>query len=230
MSFRLACIGFLLLSSCMESPFSPPPQISNCGSEAEPCALTCQLDCAPSTVDAATTCMMTLEGTLDSSRKVCAFPDGNQVTFEQALPEEKGDLSGRVFSFTIARGAKSCLSLSSQPLPWQGGGTYSKTTAKSARGSYSQEIWGEARTLPTGDAQLGKRDAGRPPPVVSRIRLSCADERIYAAEGAAICSSTDDAAAQRLGPPLLELRVIHRQSFEFTLLSGTKVTPLFTCR
>jgi hypothetical protein len=214
----------------MESPFSPRPQVSNCGSEEQPCELSCNLDCAPNTVDAATMCMLTLEGKLDDSRKICDFPDGNQVVFEGALPEGKGNLSQYTFSLTLSQRGKTCLTLNSQPLPWNGGGTYSKTTAVSSRGSYSQEVWGESRTSGTGDARSGRLpDAGRPP-TVSRIRLRCADEQTYSAEGAGICTALEDASPARVGPPLLELRVTHQQSYEFTLLSGSRVATLFTCK
>jgi hypothetical protein len=205
----------VLLEGCLESPFAPAPTTSQCGSEEVPCLLSCRSTCAVAAVDAAASCMTPLEGSLNVARTSCDFADGSAVVFADPVPPDAtaGDLSTRSWSFVLTRGVTTCLTVTSEPLAGAPDATRRRTTVEGPSGSYGQDVTVSAAARDVGIDRL------------SELRVRCGG-KTYAASGTALCASCEGACA----PPLLELRVQRVSALEFTLQSGSHITPIFTCR
>jgi hypothetical protein len=247
--------GMVALSKgCMESPFAPQPFTEDrCGGQDHPCALDCSLDCARVTVDSAAACMLTLEGTLDSSRTQCAFVDGSWVSFSWPLPAQGTDLALRSWSVEIRKAGLLCLAIRSQPLPWVAGGMSSTTEIEGPLGLYRQELSMQHRSPVDRDAGIGldaepvivsdagddadtsmsTDDAAVPAPVLPEPRqltVRCpSDGKWYRGEGKDLCAGCADAGDCR-ALPLVEVQALWQPSLEMRLKSGGRVTPLFTCQ
>lgn len=234
--------GLLAAAGCMESPFAPQPFTEDsCGGQDHPCSLSCGLDCALITVDSAAACMLTLEGTLDSSRTRCSFVDGSRVTFSWPLSPGGTDLTLRSWSVEIHREGTLCLAIRSQPLPWVAGGMSSTTEIESPLGLYRQELsmqlgapvdQGIPDAAPDADGDASA-DAAGPAPVLPeprRLTVRCpSDGRWYQGEGQELCAGCADAGDCR-ALPLVEVQALWQPSLEMRLTSGGRVTPLFTCQ
>jgi hypothetical protein len=238
----------LATTGCMESPFAPQPFTEDrCGEQEHPCSLECGLDCALVTVDSAAACMMTLEGTLDSSRTRCSFVDGSRVTFSWPLPAQGTDLTLRSWSVEIRKEGRLCLAIRSQPLPWIAGGMSSTTEIEGPLGLYRHELSMQlgspiepdagidldAGSLADASDDARSPDAMGPAPVLPEPRqltVRCpSDDKWYRGEGKQLCARCADAGDCR-ALPLVEVQTLWQPSFEMRLNSGGRVTPLFTCQ
>lgn len=209
-------IGTLLVAGCLESPYAPAPTVTACGTEKIPCGLSCGSSCAATALSTSTACMMTLEGTLSASRMACDFADGSQAVFDTPLPPGKVDLSRRSWSIVLRRANKPCLTLSSDPLPWQGGPSPSRTMVTGPAGSVIEDVWGD-----TADGSARDRGLG----ALRQVRLRCPDGKHYAGGADQLCAGCDGSCV-----PLVTLRVVRGSTaLEFRLEGGGQVTPLFTC-
>jgi len=211
----LTLLAGLAMAACSESPFAPAPSVRTCGASDWPCPFDCQLDCAGRALRAAGSCLSTLEGTLDASRTTCSFPDGGRVLFRGRVPTLPSDLRSQAWDFTVERGGKICLDLRMQTPTLEEGWLRTSITLAQAGDEYQQELW-----LAAGDAGAAVGP--------ERARVRCPDGRTHAGL-ARDCSVCADAGTCSLDG-LLELAVTGEKLLEFTLRSGSDVTPLFTCR
>jgi hypothetical protein len=209
-------IGPVALAGCLESPYAPAPTATACGTEEIPCRLSCGSSCAAAALNTSTACMMTLEGTLSASRMACDFADGSQAVFDTPLPSGQGDLSRRSWSIALRRADKPCLTLSSDPLPWRGGPSPSRTMITGLAGSVIQEVWGDTTDGGARDLRLG---------ALRQVRLRCPDGKHYVGGADQLCTGCDGSCV-----PVVTLRVVRGSTaLEFSLEGGGQVTPLFTC-
>jgi hypothetical protein len=200
---RALTLATLLLCACSESPFAPAPSgAASCGSDSWPCAFTCQLDCASRALRAAGSCMLTLEGTLDTARTTCGFSDGSLVRFAAPV----SSISATGWDFTVERGGKTCLHLRTDGLGGQ-------TELSYPDGEYRQIV-----SLAGGD--LGPRGLGQ-------VQVSCGG-RLFTGSASSCYRCADASGCQLDG--LLTLQVTGTRPLVFTLKSGTELAPLFSCR
>jgi hypothetical protein len=194
----------LLVCACSESPFAPAPSGDGaCGSDAWPCAFTCQLDCAQRALHASASCMLTLEGTLDSARTTCNFSDGSLVRFAAPVTSS----SAQSWDLSIERGGQTCLHLRTDGLGGQ-------TELSASSGVYRQIL-----TVAGGD--LGPRGLGQ-------AQVRCEDGRLFAGPASSCYACAEGRGCQLDG--VLQLQVTGTRPLVFTLQSGTALAPLFSCR
>jgi len=211
---RLGLAPLLLIAGCLDGPFAPPPENVNCGSEAHPCPLACDLDCAGLAATAAGACMLTLEGTLSADRLSCDFADGSEVRFADPLPAGGAAQAGPDWDLTLRRHGADCLHLEQPASDEQGELRHSRMSLTGPAGSYRQELW----------TPSSARDGGPP---ARRMTIRCLDGRIFTGEGLACGACNDGGCGPR---PFLELEPLRHGSLELRLRGGSAVTPLFTCR
>jgi len=211
-------LALLGLAGCRESLYAPAPNRVPCGSDDAPCAFRCNLDCASTTVEMAAACMQSLQGTFDSDRRRCEFPDGGRVLFSWPVPAAGSDLAARSWKIQIRRAEGHCLSVTAQPLPWVGGGFDSVTEVSAGGRTYRQEL---QMTEPGGDGGLGISPA--------QVVVDCPDGRRFRGEGPTVCA--DCPQGDCLNLPLVELSSRWSGSnLDFQLRVREQVTPLFSCR
>jgi len=225
---RLQTLNLMLLIAlgpgCDESLYAPSSEAVPCGTEDLPCPFTCELECAATVVDMASSCMQSLQGTLNSAGTRCDFPDGSQAAFAWPVPDVGADLSARSWKLTLRRPDSQgpCISVTSEPLPWVAGGFRSETSVQTESASYSQEL--SMRS----DGVAAVDDSGAALPDPSRLLVHCPDGRFFRGEGRAICAECSGSDCRKL--PLVELRAgWNGPTLDFELRAGDRITPLFSC-
>lgn len=226
----------LLAAGCVESPFSPPPRVERCGSAATPCAFDCEVPCVQRAVDLAESCVVTLEGRLDATRRRCAFDDGTRARFGEPLASAQAAADHQTVALALLRpDGTACLELRAEP--GEPGGA-AALTGQIGGLRIAQEVWrGSAPGAEGGDdggplrgGLLDARavdgtasDATSAPP--TRVRMTC-EGKVHEREGSDLCGRCGDVGC----PALLELRAFVGAFVELRLTAGSRTTPLFTCR